>query len=373
MTKILYILLTVVFMSVVRAEDTDNSYRDIPAFLLTRTEVEPSGWFSFFRNSTVIPASSAVFIKDYRMSAEHGLQYQVADEDGGEPMAWVNADNLDIIMPENCNTAADLFNRLRPGSYTNKVLDNFSQAADVMDIVKYLFKADGLDAPALTESFFEQGADCTGFIEDSDGDGVGSIGPLGKVVIQEILEDGVADINSNDFFQLPKGFFGDACPKFHKMSLDRKLTFWVWTVAALAHDESTCVANRTAQGVNDVADGLLQMPRSWSSRVIGGKKILGREDLGPGCNSNESVKVYNLYGNLGGVSYMGSGEKNLRCGVQVMGKILCGAYEGRGDVTTCDRENSPKTFFGSNSYWQKIRNQDKDVFEKMQEFPGCKN
>jgi hypothetical protein len=55
------------------------------------------------------------------------------------------------------------------------------------------------------------------------------------------------------------GDMARVCPKFKTMTVTEKKNFWVWLVASMANNESSCKPTVTARGVNGTAAGLLQL------------------------------------------------------------------------------------------------------------------
>lgn len=173
----------------------------------------------------------------------------------------------------------------------------------------------------LSAKFNEGGADCSAFISTSD---PGEYGSLGKVVIEYIREAGENSIYyKNTLAGMGKG--GSICPQWSSLTKGEKEHFWVWTFAAIAHDESKCIPSaRNASGTNGVAIGLLQLDDKKSNRSW----------RGPNCK-------------LASVS---GARDNIRCGMDIMGVLLLGKngeYKGSGLIYDKAGRNT--------SYWEKLK------------------
>lgn len=191
------------------------------------------------------------------------------------------------------------------------------------------------DLPGLTNLFFEQGANCTGFIKDD-----GSLGSYGEVVNEYISDQEVSARFLNE--KLPH--ITEACPNWAGLNEDERRHFWVWTFASIAWDESRCVPNRrNLQGSNGVAVGLLQMDEARGSRSWRGSNCRVQSVAAP--------------------------RENLLCGLDIMAELLLGPegeYRGRGAIFIDGRRNT--------SYWQKLRTSGGGAIgDRIRSYPLCQN
>lgn len=188
----------------------------------------------------------------------------------------------------------------------------------------------------LTDSFSEDGADCSKFIADD-----GEFGEYGKILAEALLEKGT---DSHLFADDRPGMEDSpyTCPAWKKLSFDMRLRFWVWTFAAIAWDESKCDARaRNTQATNGVAVGLLQLDEARSARRWRGRN----------CEAK----------NVSGA------RENLRCGVDIMEELMRGRdglYKASGKL------------WGDTSYWQKLKKSanaraPSTVVKRIKEFPAC--
>ena len=170
--------------------------------------------------------------------------------------------------------------------------------------------------PGLTRLFSAQDANCTNFIKND-----GSYGPWGDVVKTYVTDKSV----SARFLGDNVAHITHACPKWSRLNKDQRTHFWVWSIAAIAWDESRCRANaRNSRASNGVAVGLLQMEETKSQRSW----------RGPNCS----------------VSSVAGATENLKCGLDIMAELLLGQrgeYKGRGALMYTGGRNT--------SYWEKLR------------------
>lgn len=188
----------------------------------------------------------------------------------------------------------------------------------------------------LTESFSEDGADCSKFIDDN-----GDFGEYGKILLEALLEKGT---DSHLFADDRPGMEDSpyTCPAWKTLSFDMRLRFWVWTFAAIAWDESKCDARaRNTQASNGVAVGLLQLDEARSARRWRGRNCEAKNVSAP--------------------------RENLRCGVDIMDELMRGRdglYKASGKL------------WGDTSYWQKLKKSanaraPSAVVKRIKEFPAC--
>lgn len=188
----------------------------------------------------------------------------------------------------------------------------------------------------LTDSFSEDGADCSKFIADN-----GEFGDYGKILVEALLEKG----RDSHLFADDRPGMEDSpytCPAWKKLSFDMRLRFWVWTFAAIAWDESKCDARaRNTQATNGVAVGLLQLDEARSARRWRGRNCEAKNVSAP--------------------------RENLRCGVDIMEELMRGPdglYKASGKL------------WGDTSYWQKLKKSANNrapstVVKRIKEFPAC--
>ncbi len=197
-----------------------------------------------------------------------------------------------------------------------------------------IFLAGGRERlPRLTNAFFNEGADCTGFI-GSDG----SYGPHGRIV-----HDYVSGSDRRELFMNPN-HIQEACPNWDSFSEVEKEHFWVWTIASIAWDESRCVSGRrNTRATNGVAVGLLQLNEDRG----------GRYWRGPNC----------------GVASVRDDGNNIRCGLDIMEELLAGrngVYKGSGAIFRSSARNT--------SYWEKLKRRNGGTIGALiRSYPRCGN
>lgn len=195
----------------------------------------------------------------------------------------------------------------------------------------------GAVAP-LDPLFFENGADCGAFIDSS-----GALGPHGEVIAEYIQGSDVRDLYYND--NIPEMSYGaEVCSNWTGMSEDERTHFWVWTFAAIAWDESTCIDTaRNEAGTNEPAVGLFQLNESQE----------GRNWRGSNCAT---------------LTVASPVEQNIKCGLDIMTEQLKGPqgmYRTSGAVFSST---------GENSYWEKLRRRGGGTIgERIRTHPSCQN
>lgn len=127
--------------------------------------------------------------------------------------------------------------------------------------------------PGLAEGFFENGADCTDFIDKK-----GKRGELGNIIRNYIR------IHPDKKVYLGEELEGmgppqNICPNWPNLSVPEKEQFWIWTFAAISWKESTCNPKaRNGNATNGVAVGLLQLDER-SKIALGEALIVNRNQL----------------------------------------------------------------------------------------------
>jgi|GEM_PF-3495930 len=187
--------------------------------------------------------------------------------------------------------------------------------------------------PRLTDGFFDDAADCTAFIRND-----GSYGTNGRTV-----HDYISGSNRRANFMNPP-HIQEACPNWANFSEVEKEHFWVWSIAAIAWDESRCVSGRrNTRATNGVAVGLLQMNEDRE----------GRYWRGPNCRG-ASVR---------------DDASNLNCGLDILAELLRGrdgVYRGSGAIFRSDRRNT--------SYWEKLKRPSGGTIGSLiRSYPRCGN
>lgn len=284
--------------------------------------------------------------------------------------------------------------RPRGRSY-NTISQNF---ADIEAIKNGILKDLEIQVPALNVGFGEDDyhKNCLNFIS-----GENELGPWGEFIVSEIIgtnrgERYHTDVDPKFFFDVPEGYFGDACPNFNNMSTGQKLGAWVQIIATLAMKESTCTEDKVnGDGSDSPAEGLLQANDHWlpeyivlrnskEIRLRDGRKplekdtllqtILGRKHRGPGCDAKTSEQGRWL------LDY----EDALSCGIQILGDIVCGGYSKNfGKRPVCQPETRPESFFGaskiSHQYFGPLKGtaaEDKKkrqrIEQELSRVPGCR-
>lgn len=188
----------------------------------------------------------------------------------------------------------------------------------------------------LSKGFERKGGDCSKFINPADK----SYGAWGNEIVNYIEREGDKSVfmskNLKGFEQIP-----NICPRWTKMTKDQKKHFWVWIMASIAYEESTCIPTvRNANGTNEPAVGLLQLEESYK----------GRAWRGGDC------KVKNVQEPIA----------NIKCGMKIMSDLLKGPegiYKTPGYLY-----ESGKTL----SYWQKLKRPNGgDIGKLIKSHPYC--
>lgn len=92
-------------------------------------------------------------------------------------------------------------------------------------------------------------SNCKNFITET-----GALGPWGSFIASKIGPE------THPYLFKPAKDMAKVCPKFKTMSDSEKERFWIWLVAAVANNESSCIEKVKAKGVNGAtAAGLMQM------------------------------------------------------------------------------------------------------------------
>ncbi|NQY99530.1 MAG: hypothetical protein HRT45_02550 [Bdellovibrionales bacterium] len=273
------------------------------------------------------------------------------------PEVFISADDLiDHIGSEveGCdilpNEAAGL-GTLRPLMRTN-VLQDLANIETLRDQDPSEWN---IEIPALNNvsNVGDFNPDCLNFVE-----GEGSLGPWGQFIVSEMIgtnrgQTYHVDVDPREWFEVPAGYFGDACPNYNSLSTDRKLAVWVSAIAGLAMKESSCNEDAGAQGTNSWAEGLLQGPSNWGPS---GSEI-GRGKRNEGCNARESnLRNY---------------EDALSCGLQILGDTLCGAYSINGAIT-CRPDRRQQRFFNGGGYFEPLRSSQALIREQVSRVRGCR-
>ncbi|MBH47316.1 MAG: hypothetical protein CME71_04005 [Halobacteriovorax sp.] len=156
--------------------------------------------------------------------------------------------------------------------------------------------------PPLNRGFRAQGADCSRYITSD-----GSYGSLGQVIVDDIRSRGTDSIYySNDIAGQRY-----VCPNWSNLSNREKEHFWVWSITALVHDESTCRTGRiSVRGTNGTAVGPLQMELEPALR----RSRYSAEFPHPNCVGPSRSGPY--------PEIVSSHENNLRCGLDILEKQL---------------------------------------------------
>jgi len=198
----------------------------------------------------------------------------------------------------------------------------------------------------LTSDFREKGArGCDRFIRNN-----GEYGDYGEMLystlmneehIRKVLiDDRNGKINSDPVMN-------QVCPGFSKLSKEDRARFWVWTMAAIAWDESKCNPNiRPKRGPNDTLIGIFQLEDRRSSRRWRGK--------------------------LCDVASIRSVESQMKCALEIMrGQFEC--TPGAGSCHSSRGTYGPASL--KSSYWEKLRGNkaSSTIKIRMAKFPGCKS
>lgn len=188
--------------------------------------------------------------------------------------------------------------------------------------------------PALTEEFFDNGVNCSMFIDDE-----GDYGEWGEVVSTYIRSHDEKELFLG---QTLKGMGPphEICPNWGNLNTKQKEHFWVWTFAAISWKESSCNPKaRNGNATNGVAIGLLQLDEGTKNRSW----------RGPNCRAKVVTKAFD----------------NLRCGLDIMTEILKaedGDYRSNGFLY--GKKN--------NSYWQDLKKESGGrIGELIRTYPPC--
>ncbi len=114
-----------------------------------------------------------------------------------------------------------------------------------------------------------------------------------------------------NLFRTNVGDMPQICPRFSRMSVEAKKNFWVWLIASMANNESSCRERITARGVNGTAAGLLQLHKGQEHR----------------------------YGCKAGMNSLRALE-NLECGLTILDN---------------DIDRTERVFPRANNYWEVLR------------------
>tara|TARA_R110000868_G_scaffold75979_13_gene218956 strand:+ start:2321 stop:3316 length:996 start_codon:yes stop_codon:yes gene_type:complete len=194
--------------------------------------------------------------------------------------------------------------------------------------------------PPLTSSFRAQGANCSRYIESD-----GSYGSLGQTIVASIRDRGEDSV----FYSNDAQGFRSWCPNWQNLSNSEKEHFWVWTITAIAHAESTCRTGRiSARGTNGTAVGPLQMElEAHLNRARASSEYPHRNCVGPSLRGPQP-------------DLLGSHENNLRCGLDVLEKQLS-------QGTPLYRSGRSRDI-----YWQKLRRPNGGTIGTMiRQNPNC--
>lgn len=198
----------------------------------------------------------------------------------------------------------------------------------------------------LTSEFREKGATgCDRFIQNN-----GEYGEYGEILYSTLMNDErirkvLIDDDKMKIRMDP--VMNKVCPGFSQLNKEDRARFWVWSMAAIAWDESKCNADiRPKPGPNDTLIGILQLEDRRSSRSWRGKL----------CN----------------VPSIRSVDAQLQCALDIMR----GQFECTPGAASC---SSSKGTYGpaslKSSYWEKLRgnNDSSTIKVRMAKFPGCKS
>lgn len=195
--------------------------------------------------------------------------------------------------------------------------------------------------------------ECKKFINDD-----GTYGEYGEIIKKEIVGQGNSTKRANLFFDTVPTNIHEICPKYGNFNPDERLNFWVWTVAAMAKDESACKDSakndKAGPKLNGVAVGLCQTPQLEEGRSPSWR--------GPGCKTPPDYS---------------DAKQQLACCMEIIGGHLEGNYRGGPDF-----KRDGYTPFDKTSYWavlrpengenRRSRNAGVDTLSIIKEFPACK-
>lgn len=195
--------------------------------------------------------------------------------------------------------------------------------------------------PPLHSSFRGLGADCSQYIQAD-----GSYGPLGQTLVDSIRDRGADSI----FYSQNAPDYQNWCPNWQNLSSREKEHFWVWTVTAIVHAESTCRRGRIrVRGTNGTAVGPMQMElEAHLNRARASSEHPHPNCVGPTLRGPQP-------------DLLGSHENNIRCGLDVLEKQLnTGVPLYRTDSRSGD------------IYWQKLRRRNGGAIGNMiRQNPNC--
>ncbi|EQC44359.1 transglycosylase SLT domain protein [Bacteriovorax sp. Seq25_V] len=190
-------------------------------------------------------------------------------------------------------------------------------------------------AISLSDSFFKDGADCRHFIEDN-----GEYGAWGKTIENYILTEPDGDVLLRDNLAGMESGSGGICPRWKSLNRDDKIRFWVWSMAAIAWRESTCVpTKKNRNATNGVGVGLFQLDERYSNRQWRGRH----------CKDKT----------------VSAAKDNVECAMDIMSELMkgkSGMYKTKGILYG----------YKSGSYWEHLKHSDGgDIGSRIREFPLC--
>ncbi len=176
---------------------------------------------------------------------------------------------------------------------------------------------------SINPSSYGMARACNNFVSN---DGLGNWGghlqsAIGRVGASCFLNGGI------DFTNL--------CPRYNSFNNARKMQYIAFLFASIAHYESSCRQSAQAQGVNDTADGLLQLEYSQRQRRAAGRNPVH-------CATNRGV-------NTQGIGFQ------MECGASIFKDGYCGTGRVPGR---------------SSWYWQKL-NGNRSITRMARRFPFC--
>jgi len=176
---------------------------------------------------------------------------------------------------------------------------------------------------------------CSQFIKSD-----GSYGAIGEYIVELIRAQSSDRSITRDDLPTMQGD-SSICQNWSQLTQEEREHFWVWSVAAIAWDESKCghkdwMRNRS----NREAVGMLQMNHSPS----------GRNFRGQACRTSASESIMEH-------------RPNVRCGVHILTDLLNppNMYQTDGNL------------IAPNSYWDKLRRPSNGTIdEKVASYPLCR-
>lgn len=165
----------------------------------------------------------------------------------------------------------------------------------------------------------------------------GELGPWGKALLKEIdTVDRTYRLQNNG----RSCFYNDIdvkaiCPGFTKFSTMKKQQFWAYAISSIARVESECNSSARTQGVNGVADGLLQLEGTLQHRSWRDSRF---------CATNGPTNTQNLH-------------FQFQCGASIIVDSHC--------------RGTRRPLNSGESYWQKLR-YDREILQRIAIFPNCK-